>query len=281
MTAVVLAVASAVLFGAMTALVRVGLRRAPAAAAIAPAAIILPAVAIELAAAAAAGPARLGASGPFALAGLLAPGLTQILFTLAIGLAGASRTSVVVGTAPLVSVAIALVWLGEPLSAPLLAGAVLVVAGGVALVAERGRPEHLRASGLALAALATVLFATRDNLVRRLAVDTHAVPPETAAAVTMAAAALVALAYARRLPSRATLAAFLPAGVVFGISYLLLFEAYYRGRVEVVAPLVATESLWGVGFAVLLLRRSELVGARLLAGAALVVAGGALIGAVR
>ncbi|HEY2940558.1 MAG TPA: hypothetical protein VGJ27_12165, partial [Gaiellaceae bacterium] len=60
-----------------------------------------------------------------------------------------------------------------------------------------------------------------------------------------------------------------------------LFEAYYRGRVTVVAPLVATESLWGVLFSGLLLRRSELVGRRLVLGAALIVAGGALIGAWR
>jgi uncharacterized membrane protein len=69
--------------------------------------------------------------------------------------------------------------------------------------------------------------------------------------------------------------------VLFGLSYVALFEAYYRGRVTVVAPLVATESLWGVLFAALLLRRSELVGRRLVAGAALIVAGGALIGAWR
>ncbi len=49
----------------------------------------------------------------------------------------------------------------------------------------------------------------------------------------------------------------------------------------VVSPLVATESLWGVLFAALLLRRSELVGRRLVAGAVLIVAGGVLIGAWR
>jgi uncharacterized membrane protein len=69
--------------------------------------------------------------------------------------------------------------------------------------------------------------------------------------------------------------------VLFGVSYAALFEAYYHGRVTVVAPLVATESLWGVLFAVLLLRRSELVGRRLVLGAALIVVGGALIGAWR
>jgi len=71
---------------------------------------------------------------------------------------------------------------------------------------------------------------------------------------------------------------FVAAGVLFGISYVLLFEAYFRGRVTVVSPLVATESLWGVALSLLLIRHTELVGRRVLAGAVLVVAGGVLIG---
>ena len=49
----------------------------------------------------------------------------------------------------------------------------------------------------------------------------------------------------------------------------------------VVSPLVATEALWGVVLSAVLLRQSELVGARLVLGACLVVAGGALIGTFR
>ena len=68
---------------------------------------------------------------------------------------------------------------------------------------------------------------------------------------------------------------------MFGLSYVLLFEAYWRGRVTVVSPLVATESLWGVGLAALLIRHTEGVGRRLAAGAVLVVAGSVVIGAFR
>jgi drug/metabolite transporter (DMT)-like permease len=49
----------------------------------------------------------------------------------------------------------------------------------------------------------------------------------------------------------------------------------------VVSPIVATESLWGVTLSWLVLRKSEQVGVRLFAGAALVVAGGVLIGVYR
>jgi uncharacterized membrane protein len=69
--------------------------------------------------------------------------------------------------------------------------------------------------------------------------------------------------------------------LLFGLSYVALFEAYYRGRVSVVSPIVATETLWGVGLSALLLRHTELVGRRLALGAALIVAGGVLIGAFR
>jgi uncharacterized membrane protein len=71
---------------------------------------------------------------------------------------------------------------------------------------------------------------------------------------------------------------FLAVGVPFGLSYVSLFEAYYRGRVTVVSPIIATESLWGVVLSILLLRHTELVGRRVLIGAVLVVAGGVLIG---
>ena len=132
----------------------------------------------------------------------------------------------------------------------------------------------------AYAVATTVLFASRDNLVRHLALRTP-VRPEAAVATTMLTGALVALAYARRLPTRRELQAFAPAGLCFGLSYVALFEAYYRGRVSVVSPLVATESLWGVGLSALVLGQAEGVGRRLALGAALVVAGGALIGAYR
>jgi drug/metabolite transporter (DMT)-like permease len=241
------------------------------------------ALVVALVAAAAEAPARglhLSASWPFLLAGLLSPGAAQILVTVAIREAGASRVSMVFGTAPLVSVTIALAVLGEPARAPLVAGAVLVVAGGVELARERDRPAHLNRLGLAYAFAGAALFAIRDNLVRHLAVGKHAVPPGVAAAAALlGGTALIAL-WARQGIGRRWLR-FVPTGLLFGGSYVSLFEAYYRGRVTVVAPLVAVESLVGVALSALLLRHSELVGKRLLVGAGLIVAGGALIGAFR
>jgi drug/metabolite transporter (DMT)-like permease len=281
MDAVVLALTSAALFGAMTVALRFSLARVPDAEAGA-LWTILPAVAVTLPFVAA-GEVDLAGIWPFLLAGVLGPGCSQLLFTLAVRDAGPSRTSVTVGTAPLFSVAIALVLLDEPAKAGVLAGAVLIVVGGILLVREPGRPEHVKWIGLGFALGATVVFAVRDNLVRHLSLDTQVEPALAAAATLLAGGLTVAvwlLVTRRRLPT-AGLAAFVPAGVLFGLSYICLFEAYYRGRVSVVSPLVATESLWGVALSALLLRRHELVGPRLFGGAALVVAGGMLIGVFR
>ena len=286
MTAVGLALLSALLFGGMSVGLRIGLNRHPGVE-LATICTIAGALAVALVAAVAEAPSRgmhAGAAWPFLLAGLLQPGIGQLLVTLAIREAGASRASVIFGVGPLISVSIALVFLGEPVSAPLILGAVLIVAGGVELARERGRPEHLRTIGLVYAFAVTVLFSVRDNVLRWLSRGTD-VPPGVAATAALLGGMLVILpALAPRLRGRQRLhdaLPFLGVGVLFGASYVSLFEAFYRGRVTVVSPLIATESLWGVGLSVLLIRRAELVARRLALGALLVVAGGALIGAFR
>ena len=281
MEAVVLALGSAFLFAATTVAMRTAFERG----ALAEGGALFTVLAALFVTApfAAAQPGSLSEAWPFLLAGLLGPGLSQFLFTFAVREAGAARTSVVIGTGPLFSIALALILLGEPLEAALVAGAALIVAGGVMLVSERERPEHVRLLGLALALVATIVFAARDNLVRWLAVDTD-VSPGVAATATLAAGAALMTVFVlvSRSPLRAHDArAFAPAGIFFGLSYICLFEAYYRGLVTVVSPLVATESLWGVLLSVLVFKRAEGVGARLVAGALLVVCGGALIGAFR
>lgn len=283
MAAILLAASSAFLFGAMTVALRFGLRRGEAPEA-GTAFTVLTALGVILVYAAARGQWGLGEAWPFLLAGVLAPGVSQILFTFAVRDAGPSRASVAVGTAPLVAVAIALLFLDEPLVAGLAAGAVLVVAGGVLLASERGRPAHVRRSGILFALLATIAFGTRDSLIRWLGTRATDADPGIAALATMlaAGAVIVGFAVARRRPlSVRGLPGFVPAGLCYGVSYIFLFEAFYRGRVSVVSPLVATESLWGVGLSALLLHRTELVGRRLALGAVLVVAGGALIGVFR
>lgn len=285
MAAVLLSLVSAVLFGGMAVTLGLAFRRDPDAEA---GALVTGIVALAVTGAfAAASRAWNGDLWPFLAAGIIAPGGSQLLYVRAVKEVGASRASVVVGAAPLVAVTIALTVFGEPLEAPLLIGAVLVVLGGLSLAGERDRPQHFRVLGLVLAFGAVALFATRDNVVRWLAEDT-AVDPQLAAAATILSGCAVMAGYlavvrGRRMASdvRRALPVFAVPGVLWGLSYAALFEAFYRSRVSIVSPLVATEALFGVLLAALVLGRSELVGRHVLAGALLIVSGGVLIGAFR
>jgi drug/metabolite transporter (DMT)-like permease len=219
---------------------------------------------------------------PFVVAGFVAPGLSQLLFVRAIELIGASRTAVLVGIAPLVSSAFALVLLDEPLRAGLVGGTVAIVLGGLLLARESER-SRARTLGFVVGAIAAVAIAARDNFVR-WAAKANELPGTTAAALSLAAAsALLLVLFARGDPAplRSEWRAVVASAVLLGLAYACLLEALDRGRVTVVTPLYATESLWAVIFAAFLLRRSEAVGRRLVAAAVLMVAGGVLIGISR
>ena len=211
-----------------------------------------------------------------------------MLFIVAVRDAGPSRTSILIGIAPLMSVGIALAVLNEPLRPLLVLGTALVVAGGVALARERERPEHFRLLGAAFALACAGLFAVRDNVVRWAARGAHP-PPLVASDVSLGAAAVFMVLYVlvfRRDRIRGGLGpsirAFAPAGAALAVAYACLLEAFDRGRVSIVAPLNATQSLWAVLFSSLLWgRHAELIGRRLVVAGMLIVAGAAVIGAVR
>ena len=131
------------------------------------------------------------------------------------------------------------------------------------------------------------MFAGRDNVVRWASRDAHP-PPLVATATSLVCAAAVLIAWlvvARRHTIRARLARGLPAfaiaGLCLGLAYSALVAGLDRGRVSVVAPLNATQSLWAVVFAAVILGQSEAISRRVTLAAVLVVAGGALIGIFR
>lgn len=288
MDAVLLASLAGALFGALAVAVRVGLGRRSdpeAGAFVAAAAGCLVCVLLALPSAAADAPS-LDGIWLFALVGVFVPGLSQIVFVRAVRDAGASRTAILIGTAPLLSAALALVLLDEPFRPALAVATVAIVLGGALLAWERRRPPDFRLAGALLALLAAFLFALRDNAVRRASVDTEAdaLPAATASLGAAALALLVFLVVFRRGDSvagrvRAAAGPFLPAGVALGLAYASLLLAFSRGPVTVVAPLNATQSLWAVVFAAAFLGRAEAIGPRLVLAAALVVAGSALVGA--
>jgi drug/metabolite transporter (DMT)-like permease len=286
--AILLGLLAGCLFGAMTVAVRAGLLRGgePAVGSVVVASSAF-AIAVVLALPSATGGIPVGELWPFFAIGILVPGLSQIVVILAVRDAGPSRAAILIGMAPLLSVVLALLLLDEPLRPVLLAGTALVVAGGAVLALERGRPEGFRVLGVVLALVCAAVFAVRDNGVRWAAREFDAPALQASAAsllaATIATSAYVLVAHRSKVRGalRTTIPAFLPAGVVLGCAYGALVTGFDRGRVGIVAPLNATQSLWGVAFASLLYAGADAIGRRTVLAGALVVAGGALIGAFR
>jgi drug/metabolite transporter (DMT)-like permease len=288
-TAVLLAAFAGASFGALAVAVRWGLGRGadPEVGALVAATLAVVASAIAATPSLATRGVDTGALWPFLAAGLIAPGASQIFLTVAVRHAGPSRAAILMGTAPLMSILIALTLLDEPFRLLLVVATGLIVLGGVALAAERTRPGHFRVRGAAFALVCAALFAARDNVVRWAARDEHP-PPLVAATTSLLGAAVLILLYAllvrrgrMRTDLRRAVPAFAPAGLALALGYVALLAALDRGRVSVVSPLNATGSLWAVLFAALVIGRSELIGRRTVLAGLLVVAGGALIGARR
>ena len=287
MLAFVLAAASAVLFGAMAVAIRASFRPGvdPEAVSLATTAGAL-AVCLVLAAPFLGGLTWHGVW-PFLAAGLVAPGLSQVLFVRAIQAVGASRTAILVGVSPLLSALFAISLLGEPVRAGLVLGTVAIVGGAVAPVSTRSAAARLTAAGAAAGILAASLISARDNVVRWA--DTgNAVPGVVAAAACLVSATVLitAILLVRRRPLlpmslRPAFRPLVAAALLFGLAYGAVFVAFDHGRVTIVAPLYATESMWAVVWSALVFRRAEAVGPRLVLAAALMVAGGVLIGVSR
>jgi uncharacterized membrane protein len=285
--AVLLAAAAAMLFGALAVTIRIALRGDADADAGALVTTAVAAIVCVVVAAAFGQWSRVPwrDTWPFLVAGTVAPGISQLLFTRAVDLIGASRTAILVGISPVLSAAIAIALLGEPFRVSLAVGTLFVVCGGTLLAAEGGGVRGFLTLGAAFGAIAAALFSVRDNFVR-WAERGSSVPGVVAAACSLAAASvvLVVVVAAGGDTGRRTRAAtkpFLLPGAIYGLAYACLLTAFDRGRVTIVAPLYATESLWAVVFSAVILRRAERLGARLVAASLLVVAGGALIGGFR
>ena len=290
MLVVGIGVLAGALFGLLTALVRRGLMRQPnaivgAMVITSSAALMVLAVTILTGKGGDLLQLRM-AAGYFAL-GIVVPGISQILFVVAVREVGASRTAIMIGTAPLLATIIAVAFRGEALVIGLVVGTVLIVIGGASLAWDRNLPPGFRARGMLFAFFCALLFAVRDNAVRMLDgasdMDPRAATTWTliGAAVAVAVYATIARRGAVLTEYRSVFRSFIPAGVVFALAYLALVVALEIGRVTVFAPLNAMQSMWTVLFAWLLLGKSDGIGARIVLAMLLVVSGGILIGVFR
>ncbi len=288
MDAVGFALLAGGLLGALTVMVRLGLRAAPdvtASAFVITFVGLLVTVAVAIAVGVKGAEVRIEELWPFLAIGVFVPGTARLLYVQAVRDAGPSRAAILVGTAPLLSVLIAVAVLHETIGPVLVVGTLLIVGGGIALVRERTRPAYFKLIGVVLALVVALLVAIRDNVARSVTSGADMEPVLEIAAVLVAASTM-AFVYLL-VGSRGTGAfartwkvflPFLPMGVIAGFASLAVLESLDRGPVTVVAPLIATQALWVVIFSSLLVGRAEAVTARVVVAAVCVVGGGALVG---
>ncbi len=224
----------------------------------------------------------------FVLIGAIVPGIAQLTFFAAIALAGPSRTAVMVGTVPMWSVVLAIIFLDETWSVTVTLGTVLTVLGGVLLAHQGAKKGTAPRLGLALAALTAVQFGVRDVVARSVTQDSG-LEGAAAAAVILATGALVLLvasvaaAGPRRFADNARRCAphVLIPGAAIGIAMPSLLAAFERARVGVVSPLNnASQAFTVVVISGLVFGKTE-VNRRVVTAVVLVLTGGTIIGVTR
>ena len=222
----------------------------------------------------------------FVFAGVVGTALGRITIFVGVDKVGASLNSAILSTRPLFATAIALVWLGEPLGPVTGVGIVILVAGLSILTVSRGgdlegwEPRHLL---WPLAAAATFAVA---NVSRRYGMLETPISALEAVAINETAGLVALLAYVAAVGGREVFDRpresyryFLGSGILTTVAMLSLMAALglEEGRIAIVDPLVATAPLFTLLFAAVLLRDLERVTRGVVAGAALVVVGAALI----
>jgi drug/metabolite transporter (DMT)-like permease len=213
----------------------------------------------------------------FVAVGLFVPGLTRVLTFRGIRAMGSAITSTIVNTTPMFSTALAILILRERPGPLVLVGAVLIVAGLVAISWE-GENRSWHRTELVYPFLASLMFAAKDVAVRWGLAESGAPALAAAiAAVTSTAAIFALLSVWQRekfsLPPVPALYWFIASGLFTGGSFFFMYLALSMERVSIIGPLVNSYAVFVLLLAPLIARRIETVTLWKVTGAALVVAG--------
>ena len=224
----------------------------------------------------------------FFVIGIIVPGVAQLTFYAAIRMAGPSRSAIMLGTVPVWSVVLAIIFLDEHWSATVVVGTLLAVAGSILLATEGITKASVSRLGLLLAALTALQFAIRDVLARSVTQESN-LDSSTAAAVTLGVGAVVLIGVAvgtagpREFSEnlRRSMPAMLIPGVAVGLAMPALLAAFERSRVGIVSPILGTTQTVGAVLLSGLLIGGTEINKRVVLAVSVTLAGGTLIGITR
>jgi transporter family protein len=219
----------------------------------------------------------------FVLAGLIGTVGGRLLRFLAIEKVGASVSSAVLNLQPLISTGLAIVFLGEHVTVPIVLGTVVIVAGTVLLSAssqELGfRPWQIALPLASATCFGIVAILRKIGLVQIGPVIGTAINVTTALIVF--SALMLASGHRGILACRGrTLAHFVAAGITENTGVFLTIVGLSLGAVSVVTPLTATGPIFVLLLSPIFLRGVEVLTRRVVVGTLLIVAGVYLITAL-
>lgn len=227
----------------------------------------------------------------FAVIGILNFPMGRFFNYLAMGRLGVGRSTPLLASAPLFAVLLAIVVTHETIHLGTVAGIGLIVAGlyvtvmapAVTAPAAIGDGSSARKGmliGVGFALIAAMSYGTSQVLTRYVVSGAGvAVSPLVGSFIalfwgTLGVSVLSIRGLSQPAPNFRRGALYFAAGGIFSAGgIMLLFQALSRGTVVVVSPIAATNPLFTLFFAALLLRGVERITARIVVGAVLVVIG--------
>ncbi|MFD1513401.1 DMT family transporter [Halomarina rubra] len=222
----------------------------------------------------------------FLFAGATGTALGRLSIFVGVDRVGASINSAVVSTRPLFATAFAFGLLGEPISADIGVGIVVLVVGlAILSLAKGGDITGWQPRDLLYPLGSAVLFAF-GNVLRRFGLETGGAEVLQAVALNEAGALFVFLGYAAvrgtagfHSADRRSYGYFAISGALTGIALLSLFSALAlpSGQVAIVESLASTAPLFTTVFVYFLLQDLERVTRGIVVGAVLAVLGAALV----
>jgi DME family drug/metabolite transporter len=215
----------------------------------------------------------------FIIAGLFAPALGRFFNYRAIAKLGLNISAPIIYTYPVISVFLAMVFLGERLPFWGLIGGFLVIFGGIIVGSTKGNREIAFEKKYLVFPILAAFFYGSSFVFRKLGIDLVA-SPIIAAAVTATASWILLVFYLiitqrhRDIRvNRRGIIFFSLAGSASSVAIPLLYLAFRIGNVVIVAPLNNTIPFFILLISYIFFREEELFSSRVISGTVLIVVG--------
>lgn len=220
----------------------------------------------------------------FVLVGFFQPGLTRLLTYKGIDALGIAITDPIRATTPLFSAMMAIVFLGETITLPIIVATLMIIAGITLLSWQSGAMKLVGSAVFLWYPIAASALAGASQVVRKFGLA--AVPhPFLAAAVTATSSLVVSVltmwyvekSHETWKMNRQCFGWFLGAGVAISLGMTSIYYALDLGKVSVVIPISSIGPFFSLIFSALFLRDVEKVTLRIVFAAAMIVGGVALL----